>query len=216
MRIARRNTPKSAANSVVRNPPGNAGNAGDRCTSEFDPDMLQQPHRQPLRKQSTHGRLQSASPRSRGSWFPHGEHNHHMERSMNDEQDNGGNMQIGRTLYNGQMEQRDRRQRASRPEDFDSRAPHTLEPERIQCEFRPHRTSPNAEDDEAPAHHLDTTLKSFFSRRNVPPRDRRKKNGLPSCGVSGEICQPRLGKNARRRTGTCATKPDPTNICAHS
>ena len=54
------------------------------------------------------------------------------------------------------MEQRDRRQRASRPEDFDSRAPHTLEPERIQSEFRPHRTSPNAEDDEAPAHHLDT------------------------------------------------------------
>ena len=51
---------------------------------------------------------------------------------------------------NGRPEQQDSRRRASRPEDLENRAPHTLELERTQSEPRPHRTGPNADDDEPP------------------------------------------------------------------
>ena len=91
-------------------------NFGDRCTSEVDPDLLQQPHLQPLGKRSTLDRHQSASSRRRGSRDPHGENNQHMERSMNDEHDNRKTMPLDRTRDDGRREQRDSRRRASRPQ----------------------------------------------------------------------------------------------------
>ena len=68
---------------------------GDRCTSEVDPDLPQRPHRQPPGTRSSQPRLQSASPRRRGSRLRHGENNHHMKRSMSEEQDNRTNMPLG-------------------------------------------------------------------------------------------------------------------------
>ena len=86
------------------------------------------------------------------SWFPVCTRRKQacMERSMNGEQGNKSNMPLDRTRDNCRLGQRDRRRRASRQEDFESREPHTFEPERTQCEFRPFRNSPNAENDEAP------------------------------------------------------------------
>ena len=40
---------------------------GDRRTYEFNPDLPQRPHRQPLGKRSSQARRQSASPRRLGS-----------------------------------------------------------------------------------------------------------------------------------------------------
>ena len=70
---------------------------GDRCTSELDPDLLQRPDRQPPGKRRSQRRLQRASRGRRGSRLRHDENNHHMERSMSEEQDNRSNMPLGRT-----------------------------------------------------------------------------------------------------------------------
>ena len=51
---------------------------------------------------------------------------------------------------NDRPEQQDSRLRASRPEDLENRAPHTLELKRTDSEPRPHRNGPNANDDEPP------------------------------------------------------------------
>ena len=123
---------------------------GDRCTSEKDSDPLQRPHRQPPGTRSSQPRLQSASPRRRGSRLRHDENNHRVERSMSEEQDNRSNMPLGRTQKNDRPEQQDSRRRASRPEDLEKRAPHTLELERTKSEPRPHRNDPNADDDAPP------------------------------------------------------------------
>ena len=69
---------------------------------------------------------------------------------MSEEQDNRSNMPLGRTRKNDRPEQQDSRRRASRPEDLEKRAPHTLELERTKSEPRPHRNGPNADDDEPP------------------------------------------------------------------
>ena len=59
-------------------------------------------------------------------------------------------MPLGCTRDNDRPEQQDGRRRASRPEDLENRAPHTLELERTHCEPRPHRNGPNADEDEPP------------------------------------------------------------------
>ena len=69
---------------------------------------------------------------------------------MSEGQDNGSNMQLGRTRDNGRPEQQDSRRRESRPEDLENRAPHTLELRRTQSEPRPHHNGPNADDDAPP------------------------------------------------------------------
>ena len=123
---------------------------GDRCTSELDPDLPQRPHRQPPGKRNSQPRRQSASPRRLGSRLRHDENNHRMERSMSEEQDNSSNMPLGGTRKNDCPEQQDSRRRASRPEDLENRAPHTLQLERTQSKPRLHRNGPNADDDAPP------------------------------------------------------------------
>ena len=127
-----------------------------------------------LGKRSTLDRCKSASPRCRGSPFPHDENNHRMERTMNGEQDNRSTLPLNRTRDNGLLEQRDSSRRAKRPEDFEFRARHTLAPERIQSEFRRHRNGPNAAEDEAPDRRLDTSLKIFYQETFSFPRPPQK------------------------------------------
>ena len=149
----------------------------DRCTSEVDPDPLQRPHRQPPGKRSSQLRRQSASPRRLGSRLQHDENNLGMERSMSEEYDNRSNMPLGHTRKNGRPEKQDSTRRASRPEELENRAPHTLEPERTHSEPRPHRNGPNADEDEPPRPSFKDIAQKVLTRRTVPSRERRKKNG---------------------------------------
>ena len=144
---------------------------GDRRTSEVDPDPLQRPHRQPPGTQSSQHRLQSASPRRRGSRLQRDENNHRMARSMSDEQDNGTNMSLGCTRENGHPEQQDSRRGESRPEDLENSAPHTVELEGTQSEPRSHRNGPNADDDAPPRPSFRDIAQNFLPGEMLLPEN---------------------------------------------
>ena len=81
---------------------------------------------------------------------------------MSEEQDNRSNVPLGRTRYNGRPEKQDSRRRASRPENLENRAPHTLELEGTQSEPRRHRNGPNADEDAPPRPSFRDIAQKFF------------------------------------------------------
>ena len=89
---------------------------------------------------------------------------------MSEEQDNRSNIPLDRTRDNGRPEQQDRGRRASRPEDFESRAPHTLELEETQSEPRPHRNGSNGDDDEPPRPSFRDITQKFLPGESSFPR----------------------------------------------